>query len=48
MKKMMIFVTPLKSKVSSEVELAIKEIVLHIQRKLKYKVERSHSDPVQN
>ena len=41
----MIFVTPLKSKSSDEVELAIKETILYIQRRLKYKVERLHSDP---
>jgi len=45
LKQMMIFVTPLKTKASNEVELAIKEIILYIQRKLKYKVERLHSDP---
>jgi len=45
LKQMMIFVMPLKNKKSSEVEVAIKEIILYIERKLKYKVDRLHTDP---
>ncbi len=41
----MIFTVPLMSKQSTVVELAIKELILYIERKLKYKVERLHSDP---
>ena len=36
LKKVMIFTIPLMSKQSSVVELAIKELILHIERKLKY------------
>jgi hypothetical protein len=39
--KTMIFAVPLKTKNSSVVEVVIKEIVLYVERKLKYKVERS-------
>jgi len=45
LKKVMIFTVPLMSKQSNVVELAIKELILYIERKLKYKVERLHSDP---
>ena len=45
LKKVMIFTVPLMSKQSTVVELAIKELILYIERKLKYKVERLHSDP---
>ena len=41
----MIFVIPLKTKQASVVEVAIKELVLHVESKLKYKVERIHTDP---
>ena len=41
----MIFVIPLRTKQASVVEVAIKELVLHVERKLKYKVERIHTDP---
>ena len=34
----------LKSKNPSEVEVVIKELVKHIERKMKYKVERIHAD----
>ena len=43
--KTMIFAVPLKTKNSSVVEVVIKEIVLYVERKLKYKVERIHTDP---
>ena len=33
------------SKQSNVVELAVKELILYIERKLKYKVDRLHSDP---
>jgi len=45
LKKVMIFTVPLMTKQSNVVELAIKELILYIERKLKYKVERLHSDP---
>ena len=43
--KTMIFAVPLKTKNSAVVQVAIKEIVLHVERKLRYKVERIHTDP---
>ena len=43
--KTMLFAVPLKTKNSSVVEVVIKEIVLYVERKLKYKVERIHTDP---
>ena len=43
--KTMIFAVPLKTKNSAIVEVVIKELVLHVERKLKYKVERTHTDP---
>ena len=33
------------SKQSNVVELAVKELILYIERKLKYKVDGLHSDP---
>jgi hypothetical protein len=45
LKKTMIFAVPLKTKNAAIVEVVIKEIVLHVERKLKYKVERIHTDP---
>ena len=33
------------TKQSNVVELTVKELILHIERKLKYKVDRLHSDP---
>ena len=44
LEKVMIFTIPL-SKQSNVVELAVKELILYIERKLKYKVDRLHSDP---
>ena len=43
--KVMIFAVPMKTKNGSTVELIIKELVLHVERKLRYKVERIHTDP---
>ena len=45
LKKVMIFAIPLKQKKGSLVEVLIKELVIHIERKLKFKVERIHIDP---
>ena len=45
LKKTMTFTVPLKTKNATTVEVVIKEIVLHVERKLKYKVERIHTDP---
>ena len=41
----MIFPVPLKTKNVSMVEVIIKELMLHVERKLKFKVERIHTDP---
>ena len=43
--KTMIFAAPLKKKKAATVEVAIKELVLHVERKLKYKFKRIHTDP---
>ena len=45
LKQTMIFAIPLLSKNSSEVEQAVKELILYIERALKHKVDRVHSDP---
>jgi hypothetical protein len=41
----MISAVPFKTKNASTVEVIIKELVLDVERKLKYKVERTHTDP---
>ena len=41
----MIFAVPMKTRNGSTVEVIIKELVLHVERKLRYKVERIHTDP---
>ena len=43
--KIMTFAVPMKTKSGSTVEVIIKELVLHVGRKLRYKVERIHTDP---
>ena len=45
LKKVMIFAVPMKTKNGTIVEVLIMELVLHIERKLKFKVERIHTDP---
>ena len=45
LKKVMIFAVPMKTRNGSTVEVIIKELVLHLERKLRYKVERIHTDP---
>ena len=45
LKKVMIFAVPTKTKNGSTVEVIIKELVLHVKRKLRYKVEGIHTDP---
>ena len=40
LKKTMIFAVPLKTKSAATVEVVKKEIVLRVERKLKYKVEK--------
>ena len=41
----MIFEVPMKTRNGATVEIIIKELVLHVERKLRYKVERIHTDP---
>ena len=45
LKKVMIFAVLTKTRNGSTVEVIIKELVLHVERKLRYKVERIHTDP---
>ena len=43
-KKVMIFAVPAKTKNASTVEVIIKELALHVDRNLKFKVEHIHTD----
>ena len=45
LKKVMIFAVATKTRNGSTVEVIIKELVLHVKRKLRYKAERIHTDP---
>ena len=41
----MIFAVPVKTRNGSTVEVIIKKLVLHVERKLNFKVKRIHTDP---